>query len=601
MKHLQHQDLLKSFPRGLHPQMRSNQEEALRLIALQDGSATLELPTGSGKTAIGYTFLKALEMTGAGPLFYITPTKAQVDQVHGMHPDMRVAYGRSEHPCLYYPEQNLRADEIPCSLLVDCAHRVNQETGETKEPGAAPCPYLLQKFQAKKGRIVVCTMSFYLFTQLFSREWEKPAGLVVDEAHQIAKVVRNALSYEITDYRLRRVVEILKKIGATQEAEHLDEFLRRMIHIIKRKPRRTPALLEEHEIRELMEVLQKIDIQTLRNKVTTAVAQGTVDPDRDRVALKQLEVIARDLRHYLLSFEYSLPAEHRQPLNYTYAFYEEELEEGKRVHYRLVIRSYYVAPLIQRILGERTVAYSATIGDAQVFGWETGIRYPAYALVSDFPVEHTKVFMPNDTPNLAMRERSRQQPTRILRKIAKTCRQFADHNLRSLVVVVSEAERQKFLMLCNEESVDAVSYGNGVPARQAAAAFKAGKGEVLVGTTANYGEGIDLPGQLAPVIFFLRPGYPSPNDPATQFEERRFGSQRWKLWTWRVMMESLQARGRNIRSREDIGVTFFVSQQFRRFLWASLPVWLREAYVPVLTFDECIEEAEKLLVISEHS
>ncbi len=82
--------------------------------------------------------------------------------MHSLHPDTQVAYGRGEHPCLYYEEKmdlsaekviwlsqsrdNLKANEVPCSMLVDCPHRVDQETGQTHTVGAVSCPYLRQKY-----------------------------------------------------------------------------------------------------------------------------------------------------------------------------------------------------------------------------------------------------------------------------------------------------------------------------------------------------------------------------------------------------------------------------------------------------------------------
>ena len=140
-----------------------------------------------------------------------------------------------------------------------------------------------------------------------------------------------------------------------------------------------------------------------------------------------------------------------------------------------------------------------------------------------------------------------------------------------------------------------MSYGNGVTAKDAAAAFKDGQGTALVGTEANYAEGLDLPKGIAPVIFDLRPGYPSPYDPMAVFEERRFGNQRWRLWNWRVMVKALQVRGRNVRSEDDLGIIFFMSEQFRRFVFASLPEWLQPSYVGDLSFEDCLKRGEKLL------
>ena len=570
------------------------QAEAFQVIAPHTGSVTLELPTGSGKTAIGVTFLRALEQQGAGPLFYITTTKALVEQVQRLHPEVRVAYGRGEFPCLYYPDEQLLADEIPCSLLRDCGHRVSQATGQPALAGAPPCPYLHQKYMAKQGGIIVCTMAFYLFTQLFSKEWGKPAGLVIDEAHKLPEVVRNCLSYEITDLHLRRSIELLKRIAAP-DVVHVERFLAVLMHIIKRKPSARATLLEAHEVRELLDVLTAIDSEVLRQDIASAMQRGVIDPVADRTVLKRLETFALDLHRYVRSFEYSLATDKRHPLNYTFGFYMPEQQSGSQASVRLFIKAYYVAPLIKRLLAPRTLAYSATIGDAEVFRFESGVDAPFYTFGSSFPAANTRVFMPVDTPNLAMKERSRQEPARVLRKIARACAQFNHAGYRSLVIVISEKEREKFLQLCEEEGVAPMSYGNGVSAKAAAQAFISGVGHVLVGTAAQYGHGLDLPRQIAPVTFVLRPGYPNPHDPRTLFEERRFGSRRWAIWNWRVMLDALQARGRNIRSEYDVGVTFFISQQFRRVVHPILPGWLKPAYVGTKTFDACVAETLQLL------
>lgn len=586
---------LDHFPREQYPSILPNQRTALTLIDQHDGRITLELPTGSGKTAVGYSFLKSLAAKRRGPLFYIVPNKTLVQQVVNLHPDLVPAYGRNEHPCLYYPGENLRADEIPCLLLRDCGHRVDQASGQLHTPGLMPCPYYLQKYQAKQAPIVVCTMAFYLFTQLFSKEWEEPAGLVIDEAHQFPRVVRSCLSYQISDHHLWRSADLLATIDA-EAAKQLKAFGRSMISIIKRKQAGYGTLLKDEEILKLLGLLEEINANDVERALAKAVREGTIDPKQDREALRQLEVIVRDLRRYVHTLEYSLPTKQRHALNYTYGYYEEEPGPNDKVNYRLVVKAHYVAPIIAKILSPRTVAYSATIGDPGVFASETGIRGPVYELGSDFKSERTRIFLPTDTRNLAVKARNRQDLTKSIRLIARTVKKFARSGHRSLVVVISNVEREKFLTFGAEEGINALTYGNGTPARLVAARFLAGEGDCLVGTAAQYGEGIDLPRQTAPVIFMLRPGYPHPDDPGTQFEERRYSNgQVWAVRNWRVMQEALQVRGRNIRNVDDLGVTIFISQQYRRFLRASLPKWLEPAYRNKLTFDQCVEETMELL------
>lgn len=602
MEHQKHRqnigdiDYAKYFPFHRFPQMRSVQREGFQVIRDNDGRAILELPVGSGKTAIGYAFLKALAAAGQGPLFYVVPTKALVDQVCTMFPDLVPAYGRNEHLCLYYPDEQLRADEIPC-LWLNCEHRVNVETGVVQGAGATPCPFYQQMYKARQSKIVVCTMAFYLFHQLFNvgRTWDEAAGLVLDEAHAFPDVVRRCLSYEISDYHLGRCAGMLSGLDA-EVATQLSRFQRTLVRIVKRKPAGRQTLLEDHEIRELLEVLEEIDAGRLESKLRQAIGQGLVDPKVHREELKQLEVIIRDLRRYVHSLGYSLSKGDRKPLDYTFAYYEEESGESARKRYRLFIKSYYVAPLIRRVLAPRTVAYSATIGDHRIFEWVSGMKAPMYSLGSDFPCENTRIYLPTDTPNLAHNARNRQDLNRSLRSILRACKKLARSGHRSLVVVVSEVERKKFLEFCAEEGVDARSYGNGVAAKEAAAKFRDGAGDVLVGTVAQYGEGVDLPEQRAPVIFMLRPGYASPYDPQSQFEERRFQrGQLWALRRWEVMMEALQVRGRNIRSATDRGVTIFVSQQYGKFLQASLPKWLESAYRKDRTFEQCVEDTLEFL------
>lgn len=597
MKHQQHRGLpvQANFTGRFTP--RKIQEQMMVFVE-ENGSAIEEAPTGSGKTAVEEAVLKAAHSRGLKPCFLVAPNKTIVDHLRREIPDARVALGRHDYQCLHPIYQDKvplpMADEIPC-LMLDCPHRVDQATGQTQEKGAEPCPYYQAKFEAKQGDgIVISTMSFYLFTHLFSKEFETGGALVIDEAHRIAEVFRNSLSYEITDHHVRQSIDLLKRIGA-EEIKVLGRFLGAMKKIARKKADRDGVLLDPPEIRRLIGILEDIDDKALLAKIKQAVKDGVINPREDMVTLKRLDVLVRDLRRYIHSFEYSLETDDRKPLNYTCAYYRQEVERGKKVQHKLVIKCYYVAPLIRKILPSLTVSFSATIGNPDVFGYETGIRTPFLSLDSSFPVDNARVYLPKDTPNLAVNERNKRDLTQVLRKIAKACKRFDRKGIRCLMVTISNLEREKFLMLASEEGVDAISYGNGVTAKEVVQRFKDGQGQVLVGTAANYSEGIDLPRQTAPVIFFLRPGYPNPRDPSTIFEERRFGGQRWALWNWRVMQQALQVRGRNVRLHTDMGVTFFISQQFRRILFGALPLWLEKAYRNQFTLEEALADAEKML------
>lgn len=590
-----HQDLLGFFPYSKYPKPTDNQVKALEAIERANGKAILEIPTGSGKTAVGYAFLQsrleeAKDITN-GPVFYIVPNKTLIDEVKQQHPDVKVAYGRREHQCLHYVDSG---KNIPCSSILPCPHRVDQETGETKEEGVDPCPYYQDKYELKQGGIGCVTTAFYLYTMLFSKEFELPEGLVIDEVHQLARTVRNCLSYEISDWHLGKAIDLLNEFVADQ-AKILGDFLKTMIRIIKSRPTRQSTLLEAEELEELIAVLSRLNHKSVKAGVAEAIKSGLIDVEADAEVLEKLDILVYDVGRYLHSFEFSLETSKRHALNYTYAYWREELVGNERKQYVLVIKSYYVAGLIRKILSPNTVAMSATIGDPEILGFETGVEGKFYSFPSDFPAKNARIYMPTDTPNLAFKEQSRGDLNKTLRRTAAACHRFGYHGIRSMMVVPSNKEREKFVSFCEDAHVKAITYGNGIPPREAIARFKDGEGTVLVGTSANFAEGVDLPKRLAPVIFFLRPSWPSPKDPSTVFEERRFGSSRWRLWNWRVMIETRQVRGRNIRSVRDKGVTFFLSQQFRNLVHAALPDYDKASYRGELSFDEAVEDALELL------
>lgn len=586
------------FPWGQHRKPLPNQIEALGILE-KTVSIILEAPTGSGKTAIGYTFLKYHESRiKEGGCHYIVPNKTLVNQIKEMYPDIGVAYGRNEHECLYY-EDRPRADSIPCSMLEDCDHRVDQETGETRIGGATPCPYLQQKYEFKKQRVGVCTMAFELYSgSAFSDQRQPPAALVIDEAQNLADVVRRSLSYNITDRHLEQVIGMLEDIEALEEATIITKFYKAMVKIVKRRATGKATLLEDKEVEELIGILDDINTGEMRKKIATAVKSRKIDTVVRREILKRVETLTRDLKRYLRSLEYSLATEKRKATNYAYAYYkQEQVEDGSdKIQYRLVIQSYIVNGMIRRMLSPHTLTMSATIGDPKIFEYETGIEHPFHSLDSEFSAQKTRIFMPSDTANQAVKFRNKGEPTKTLRTMAKTCKTFNDQGHRCLVVVVSNLEREKFLMLCEEEKVDAISYGDGVKPKEAVEMFMAGEGAVLVGTEANYGEGVDLKDQLAPIILALRPAFASPDDPLTQFEDRRFsGGHVWAVRNARVMKRALQLRGRNIRSKKCVGVTIFFSQQFRRFVFHCLPEYLKPSYRNEIKLADCVKETLELL------
>lgn len=583
------------FPYAIHPKMHGNQNQAFKNNEEAGGPTMQELPTGSGKTAYGFTVLRALRAKyGDGTYFYVTPNKALVDQVKGLYPEFHVVYGRNEYDCQYYEEPKYKADQIPCSLLGDCPFRVDQETGATYEAGVTPCAYLHAKYVAKQSTLVVCTLSFYLFTTMFSNEWGEIKGVVVDEAHLMPDIIREALSYEITDSHLRGIVDFLHESGIEQW-KIFDQFHKQMVHSVARHGNLNP-LLDDYEIEGFIKTLQSIKRTALETEIKKVLARKRID-DKDKIeVIKKLEMIIRDLYRYTKSFEYSIASQGRSALNYTYAYLKHRKGDKENMENVLYVKCYFVPPIIKKIFpAEATYYMSATFGNIDAFRMATGITVPFYAHRSEFPVENARIYLPIDVEDLSQNKSRRNSKTKTLKRIIEACAKFAKHGHRSLVLVVSDEERNRFLQLSKDSGLSVLTYSDELKPKVCIQEFKKGVGDVLLGTMAQYGAGIDLPDEIAPIIFALRPAYAPPNDPKSLYEEKRFKNSRWVLWNAKEMNRILQVRGRNIRSVNDRGVTFCMSAQYRKIVLRSLPKWLEDAYVYKKTFEEAIDDAIVLL------
>lgn len=589
------EDFLAIF-HGAHEKIRPNQLIVIKEFPNED-KILLQGPTGTGKTALGYTFLKG-HCGDIGNGFYICPSKTLVDQVVKLYPEIKPMYGRNEYPCLFYNSE-FKADEIPCSILKECSHRVSLETGKTFLEGAKPCPYLQAKFESRQASIVACTTNYYFFEALSHTREKLPDAIVIDEVHEFSNSIRRMLSYNITDYKLEQFWELLSSVECRSEAKSIMTFKEEMIKIIQEHLNNggQTTLLTDESLKKLLKILLRLERSNIDEKIKKAIEDKSINPKDDRELLRELDVFTNDLYRYIHSLEFALEARDRKPLGYVFGHWNKKTEPGKKAEYTLTIQSYRIAGLTKnKLLPEKYLACSATLGtDSQMVTKDTGIDGNFIDLVSEFPIENSSIFMPNDVPDLSVKGSRHNDKNHTLRKILIGCQKGKEHGIRSLVIVVSEKEREKCVKFAEDLKLKAVSYGNGIKPKEAITRFRDGEGDVLIGTEAQYGQGIDLPDGVCGFIFYLRPGYPIPNDPQAQFEEKIYGNSRWGLWTWRVIIKMLQARGRNQRSAQDKGCIFLMSKQFHRFTYGGLPEWLRPSYVGQISFDKAIEQGIKLL------
>ncbi|MBI2482819.1 hypothetical protein HYV74_01415 [Candidatus Uhrbacteria bacterium] len=606
-------DCLAQFP---HRAIRPEQQELLAAITATPESITIEGPTGLGKTDVAMSVLRARAATVAQelrdrqatnpaarphPRWYCTPTKNEVEQIQHRFPEVRVIYGRNEYPCAYYHARGmpLAADAVPCATLRKqhcCPHAIVPETGLPEDPHAEPCAYLAAKHAAKSGGIVVTTTAFFLTSSLLARDWETPDTVVMDEADQLADIASQLFATHITDSALLQILALLERIN---DAHHADLF-RTFLDILQRHTSRTPGeskILEPTQTIALIQLLERAHYPHLHERIQTAMRSGVLDPVQQQSELRILEDLTRNILRYLRHLRFAVGDADRGPRNLAFAYAVRERADGTMVC-RLVIEPYLVNGLIRAAVGDHVLAMSATIGDGTYFGYETGLTAPVYRVArSPFPIHHRRIYLPIDTPDLAHRAQERNTLRDAVIRILDCCAKFRARGHRALIVTMSNAERDHFVRRAPDAGLTLISYGNGVTARNALERFVQGEGDVLVGTSAQFATGIDLPKQIAPIIVALRPKYSNPHDPRAQFEElqRLSKGKRFARERYRATKNALQVSGRNWRTPESVGITIFYSRQFRDLFPQGLPRWLEPAYVSTRTLDQIVEEACVLL------
>jgi Rad3-related DNA helicase len=460
---MKYQELVDNFP---HPEMRENQKFAFEQIVANPNGVLLELPTGSGKTAVGITYLKQFGFDKG--LFYVTTNRSLVNQVGEMFPEAKRIYGRSEYPCLHYPGKS--ADDVPCYLIGRrCIHRpIIEKKGQKPlggykklldmgdrvwyiQKGVTPCPYYNAKIEAMKGGIVACTYAFYTLNCYYRRGITAPKAVVFDEVHKISEYVRRVLSFNISERYLNRGIKALKAAGSEENVEKLVEIRDNIVRLAQVKP--PNELLNELEVQSFINLFNSVNTDEIKKVVRIAINRGLLDEREDMKTIKTIEKIAVSIPNYIKQLQFALPGVKRNPLNYVVFYYDRDKEKRKNI--KLQKKSHYVSPFIQRLLlPDNVIGYSATIGGMKgqdAFRLDTGFGaddYPIYTAVeSPFPIENTKIYLPSDNYNLAMNARKPNDLKNTLRRIGEGCLEYLNHGMRSLVVVVSNNEISLFKSL----------------------------------------------------------------------------------------------------------------------------------------------------------
>lgn len=214
-------NLLQHFPTRLG-QPREQQKRGLSFLSQSDKPfSILEMPTGSGKSGVAVG-----SCAGYGSSYLVTPTKSLQSQYsEDFHGDSVQLRGRANYNCTYNkPELNRKIIHLikkgqsfpmpskydscgsaPCIPLRNGKRKAFIEECTTS---SGPCPYTTMIEECQGHDLVIANPYSLIYISYFGGHLSQRELLVVDEAHDLIKVIRSIATLNITVNRLVAPKEI---------------------------------------------------------------------------------------------------------------------------------------------------------------------------------------------------------------------------------------------------------------------------------------------------------------------------------------------------------------------------------------------------------
>lgn len=164
-----------------HSEFRPHQLEAIQkyLTVEPDGVLIAQQPTGSGKSAV------AMAVASKKPIIILTATKMLQDAYANEY-SADIVKGKTNYKCVHPFYKNMIGSVSEC---------VFSKVGMQKCPSHSRCRYVVARNKAMRSPKAVLNYHYYL---AMKKHWPKPHCLILDEAHDLHKLVTDYVGCTIT-------------------------------------------------------------------------------------------------------------------------------------------------------------------------------------------------------------------------------------------------------------------------------------------------------------------------------------------------------------------------------------------------------------------
>lgn len=529
---------------------RTHQREAILevLKAFNNGYkfVFLEAPTGSGKSAIGFTIAQMAQDS-----FYLAPQKFLQDQLTSdfgengknisIFEPMIDLKGRNSYPCTYWdrkivdphanPEQLMEYKKIalrrPCCDVGQC-----KREGKSKLEYCVGvenfCPYFQRLYKAMDSKICLMNFHSFLFQTAVARNFTGRELLICDEGHNSEGVLLKFIEVRISDRHFQTMGIRFPKL------QTVSEYI---------------ALFKEINLQDI--ILDKLK-----------TARATLDAKMES-----------EWEHLLLKYKILLESD---PENWVCVWEEVESKASRTV----TLKPIFIDAFAEKYLfsmAEHILIMSATILSKSVMCDALGIpEKDAYFIKvpSTFPKESRPIYF-RPCGSLSFKEKIKNIP-KLIEAVNKVCQYHKDERgiIHTHTFEIAEALANR----CADDIRSRFLYQRDFEGNKQLLLEKHRSSNNTIILAPAMHEGLDLQGSQGTYAIICKTPYPSKADP--QIAARMQLSSAY--YDWLTALKLIQSTGRIIRSEQDYGVTYVLDSDFETFIKRArrlIPKWFYEAII----------------------
>lgn len=533
-----------------YPEFREGQDSLIDTVISKFESGTkfviVEAPTGTGKSAIGYTIGRHFVS-----YYYITAQKILQTQLSndfgqggkwaGNNPMVELK-GRNAYECLFYKQA---ANDPHYETSKDRLNKIREQSltyvdcsvGECKKQRKSKlkycqdlCLYYKQYNAAIIAPSVLMNFHSFIFQTEFVPHWGHKRVLIIDEAHNAEQVLMDYVSIVVNDFSYDFELP---------QYDTAEEYL---------------MYFEDIDLKEI-----------ISNKIRNSIKEE--DTKKEEYWTHQL-------------FKYNMFKESVVQHEWIPKWEVKEISKGGKKYRQIELKPLHIDDFTEKLLFSKVdhvLLMSATILDVDIMCSALGInKSEVYArrLGSDFPVKNRLIHF---TPcgSMSFRTKSATLPI-MMKKIEQLC---SDHSNERGIIHTHNFEIAKYIQSnASKKLKNRLFFQHNYDSKENMLDSHAKTDDGIIIAPAMH-EGLDLKDDLARFQMICKIPYPGLGDNPQLKRRMELNSDYYQYLT---ALKLVQSYGRCIRSNTDWAKTYILDSDFKSFCNRSskmLPAWFNEAII----------------------